>query len=252
MTVRARHPFCLSRGMTMPNRREFLVSTVAACALGRTASAAQFVAKWSGALTKARRDQLTPAQVIAELRRGNERFRTGKPAPRDYLEEQHADATGQAPAAVVLGCIDSRVPAEIVFDAGIGEIFVARVAGNVVDEDILGSLEYACAEAGAKAIVVLGHTDCGAVKGAIDDLNLGNLTGLLSKLKPAIAATNGPGDKSDQNRAYVAAVARTNVTLGLEGLRKRSPVLTELETKKTIEIVGAVYDVTTATVEFLA
>jgi carbonic anhydrase len=139
-----------------------------------------------------------------------------------------------------------------VFDAGIGEIFVARVAGNVVDEDILGSLEYACAEAGAKAIVVLGHTDCGAVKGAIDDLNLGNLTGLLSKLKPAIAATNGPGDKSDQNRAYVAAVARTNVTLGLEGLRKRSPVLTELETKKTIEIVGAVYDVTTATVEFLA
>lgn len=186
------------------------------------------------------------------MRSGNERFRTGKPAPRDYLEEQHADATGQAPAAVVLGCIDSRVPAEIVFDAGIGEIFVARVAGNVVDEDILGSLEYACAEAGAKAIVVLGHTDCGAVKGAIDDLNLGNLTGLLSKLKPAIAATNGPGDKSDQNRAYVAAVARTNVTLGLESLRKRSPVLTELETKKTIEIVGAVYDVATATVDFLA
>ena len=136
------------------------------------------------------------------------------------------------------------------FDAGIGELFVARVAGNVVDEDILGSLEYACAEAGAKAVVVLGHTDCGAVKGAIEDLKLGNLTGLLSKLKPAIAATDAKGDKSDKNRAYVAGVARTNVTLGLENLRKQSPVLAELETKKTIAIAGAFYDVTTAAVEF--
>jgi len=229
------------------------MSTVAACVMGRAASAAgQFAAKGSGALTKARRDQLTPAQVIAELKKGNERFRAGKPAPRDYLEEQHADAMGQAPAAVVLGCIDSRVPAEIVFDAGIGELFVARVAGNIVDEDILGSLEYACAEAGAKAIVVLGHTDCGAVKGALEDLKLGNLTGLLSKLKPAIAATPAAGDKSDQNRAYVAAVARTNVRLGLENVRSRSPVLTELETKKTIQIVGALYDVTSAAVEFFA
>jgi carbonic anhydrase len=220
--------------------------------LGRTGSAAQFAAKGTGALTKVRRDQMTPAQVIAELKKGNERFRTGKPAPRDYLEEQRADATGQTPAAVILGCIDSRVPAEIVFDAGIGEIFVARVAGNVVDEDILGSLEYSCAEAGAKAIVVLGHTDCGAVKGAIEDLKLGNLTGLLSKLKPAITATDAQGDKSDKNRAFVAAVARTNVKLGMENLRKRSAVLAELQTKKAIEIVGALYDVATATVDFLA
>src|SRR5262249_20860159 len=161
------------------------MSAIGICALSRVAGAAQFVPKGSGALTKVRRDQLTPAQVLAELKKGNERFRTAKPAPRDYLEEQHADSAGQAPAAIVLGCIDSRVPAEIVFDAGIGELFVARLAGNVVDEDVLGSLEYACAEAGAKAIVVLGHTDCGAVKGAIEDLHLGNLTGLLSKLKPA-------------------------------------------------------------------
>ena len=238
--------------MTGSNRRTFLMSTVAACVMGRVGSAVgQFAAKGSGALTKTRRDQLTPAQVIAELRKGNLRFRTGKPAPRDYLEEQHADASGQAPAAVVLGCIDSRVPAEIVFDAGIGELFVARVAGNIVDEDILGSLEYACAEAGAKVIVVLGHTDCGAVKGAIEDLKLGNLTGLLSKLKPAIAATTADGDKSDKNRAYVAAVARTNVRLGLENVRSRSPVLTELETKKAIQIVGALYDVTSAAVDFL-
>src|SRR5215470_13724735 len=124
--------------MIASNRRTFLMSTVAACALGRTGLAApQFAAKGTGALTKTRRDQLTPAQVIAELKKGNDRFRTAKPAARDYLEEQHADATGQAPAAIILGCIDSRVPAEIVFDAGIGELFVARVAGNIVDEDIL-------------------------------------------------------------------------------------------------------------------
>lgn len=235
----------------MTNRRAFCITAATACLASRTRLGAQFAPKGSGALTKTRRDQLTPAQVIAELKKGNERFRTGKPAPRDYLEEQHADATAQAPAAVVLGCIDSRVPAEIVFDAGIGEIFVARVAGNIVDEDILGSLEYACAEAGAKAIVVLGHTDCGAVKGAIEDLKLGNLTGLLSKLKPAISATDARGEKSDHNPAYVAGVARTNVTLGLDSVRKRSAVLKELETKKTIAIVGALYDVTTATVEFL-
>jgi carbonic anhydrase len=239
--------------MTILNRRNFLISSMTACAFSRAGVvAAQFAAKGSGALTKGRRDQLTPAQVIAELKRGNERFRAGKPAARDYLEEQHADATGQAPAAIILGCIDSRVPAEIVFDAGIGEIFVARVAGNVVDEDILGSLEYACAEAGARAIVVLGHTDCGAVKGAIEDLKLGNLSALLSKLKPAIAATKADGEKSDKDRAYVAAVARTNVRLGLDNVRKRSQVLAELESKKTIQIVGALYDVASARVEFLA
>jgi carbonic anhydrase len=210
---------------------------------------AQFAPKGTGALTKTKRDQLTPAQVIAELKHGNERFRTAKLAPRDYLEEQHADANGQAPAAVILGCIDSRVPAEIVFDAGIGDLFVARIAGNVVDEDVLGSLEYGCAEAGAKAIVVLGHTDCGAVKGAIEDLKLGNLTGLLSKLKPAIAATSYNGEKSDHDRAYVAAVARTNVRRGVENVRGSS-VLAGLEAKKRIQIVGALYDVTTGAVTF--
>ena len=239
--------------MPFTNRRDFLISTVAACALGRAGvAAAQFAPKGSGALSKARRDQLTPAQVIAELKKGNERFRTAKLAPRDYLEEQRAGATGQAPAAIVLGCIDSRVPEEIVFDAGIGDLFVARVAGNVVDEDILGSLEYACAEAGAKAIVVLGHTDCGAVKGAIEDVHLGNLTGLLSKLKPAVEATKVDGEKSDKNRAFVAGVARTNVRLGLESVRHKSPALADLEAKKTIQIVGALYDVTSGAVEFLA
>ena len=237
--------------MTLANRRNFLTSTVGVCLFGRAARAAQFVPKGSGALTKTRRDQMTPAQIIVELKNGNARFRAAKPASRDYLEEQHADAGGQAPAAVVLECIDSRVPAEIIFDAGIGDLFVARLAGNVVDEDVLGSLEYSCAEAGAKAVVVLGHTDCGAVKGAIEDLHLGNLTGLLSKLKPAITATPATGEKSDKNREYVAAVARTNVKLGLENIRRQSAALADLESKKTIQIVGALYDVTTGTVEFL-
>lgn len=236
--------------MSTIHRRAFLLSAIGAGALGYPAPAtAQFAPKGTGALTKTKRDQLTPAQVIGELKNGNERFRTAKMAPRDYLEEQHADANGQAPAAVILGCIDSRVPAEIVFDAGIGDLFVARIAGNVVDEDVLGSLEYGCAEAGAKAIVVLGHTDCGAVKGAIEDLKLGNLTGLLSKLKPAIAATTYNGEKSDHDRAYVAAVARTNVRRGIENVR-RSSVLAGLETKKSIQIVGALYDVTTGAVTF--
>lgn len=237
--------------MSQPHRRDFLMAALGVCAFGRGVTASgQFAAKGSGALSKAARDRLTPAQVIAELRSGNERFRTGKPAPRDYLEEQHADANGQAPAAVVLGCIDSRVPAEIIFDAGIGELFVARIAGNVVDEDVLGSLEYGCAEAGAKAIIVLGHTDCGAVKGSIEDLKLGNLTALLAKLKPAISATTYSGEKSDKEHAYVAAVARTNVRLGVENVRRRSAVLAELETKKNILIVGALYDVATGGVTF--
>jgi carbonic anhydrase len=235
------------------HRRDFFMSAIGACALGRSlAAAGQFVPKGNGALTKTNRDSLTPAQVIAELKKGNDRFRAGRPAPRDYLEEQHALADGQAPAAVILGCIDSRVPAEIVFDAGIGDLFVARIAGNVVDEDVVGSLEYACAEAGAKVVVVLGHTDCGAVKGAIEDLKLGSLTGLLSKLKPAIAATSYGGEKSEQDRAYVAAVSRTNVALGLKNVRSRSTELSALETRKTIQIVGALYDVTTGAVTFIS
>jgi carbonic anhydrase len=232
-------------------RRDFLISAIGVCACGSSLMArGQFVPKGSGALSKAKRDQLTPAQVIAELKNGNDRFRSGKPAPRDYLEEQHADAAGQAPAAVVLGCIDSRVPAEIIFDAGIGDVFVARVAGNVVGDDILGSLEYACAEAGSKAIIVLGHTDCGAVKGAIEDLKLGSLTGLLSKLKPAITATTYTGEKSDADRGYVAAVARANVRLGVQNVRRASSALAGLESKQMIQIVGALYDVATGTVTF--
>ena len=204
-----------------------------------------------GALTKAARDVLTPSQVIDELKRGNERFRAGKSLPHDYRHQQRTSAAAQHPAAVVLGCIDSRAPAEIIFDVGIGDTFNARIAGNIVDDDLLGSLEFACAVAGAKAVVLFGHTACGAIKGAIDNVELGNLTGLLTHIQPAVAETSFSGERSSKNSAYVDAVARTNVRLGLANMRSRSAVLAGLERDATIRIVGAMYDLTTGAVEFL-
>jgi len=195
---------------------------------------------------------MTPAQVLEELKKGNERFRAGKTTPHDYLAQKRSSASGQYPAAVILGCIDSRAPAEIIFDAGIGDAFNARIAGNVVNDDMLGSMEFACAAAGAKLIVVLGHTACGAIKGAIDDVVLGNLTGLLARIKPAIPATKFDGEKSSKNAAYVDAVARTNVDIALDNIRGRSPVLADLEKKGSIQITGSMYNIATGVVEFLS
>jgi carbonic anhydrase len=212
----------------------------------------QLVPSLSKSLTKEQRDGMTPAQVIDELKKGNERFRAAKMAPRNYLAEKRSSAAGQYPAAVVLGCLDSRVPAEIVFDAGIGDAFIGRVAGNVINDDMLGSMEFACAVSGAKVVLVLGHTACGAVKGAIDDVVLGNLTGLLARIKPAIPATKFDGERSSKNANYVDAVARTNVMLALAEIRRRSPILEELEKKGSIKITGAMYDLATGVVDFVS
>jgi carbonic anhydrase len=201
-------------------------------------------------LTKEQRDRMTPGEVIEEMKRGNERFRAGKMVARDYLAQQQFTAAGQYPAAVVLGCLDSRAPAEIIFDTGIGDTFNGRIAGNVVNDDLLGSMEFACAVAGAKVVLVFGHTACGAVKGAIDDVELGNLTGLLARIKPAISATKFNGEKSSKNASYVDAVARTNVVLALDNIRRRSPILEDLEKKGSIQIVGSMYDLATGKVEF--
>jgi carbonic anhydrase len=152
---------------------------------------------------------------------------------------------------VILGCVDSRVPAELIFDAGIGEMFNTRIAGNVVNDDLLGTLEFACSAAGAKVILLLGHTACGAIKGAIDDVRLSNLTGLLARVKPAISATSFDGHKSSKNAGYVDEVARTHVRLGLDTIRRRSAILADLEKKQTILIAGAMYDLATGTVDFL-
>ena len=149
-------------------------------------------------------------------------------------------------------CIDSRAPAEVIIDLGIGDIFNCRVAGNVENEDILGSMEFACKLAGAKVVLVMGHTACGAVKGAIDNAELGNLTGLLAKIKPAVQATTYTGERSAKNYAFVDAVARKNVELTLADIRTHSPVLAELEANRAIEIVGAMYNLDTGRVEFFA
>jgi carbonic anhydrase len=234
-------------------RRSFLETVLGSCAITPIVRLRlQLGAPGSGSLSKEQRDRMTPAQVIEELKRGNERFRTRKMAPRDYVAEKLSSAAGQYPAAVILGCVDSRVPAEIIFDAGIGDTFNGRVAGNVVNDDLLGSMEFACAVSGAKLVLVLGHTACGAVKGAIDDVVLGNLTGLLARIKPAIPETKFEGEKSSKNPAYVDAVARTNVTVALENIRRRSPVLADLEKKGSIQLAGAMYNLANGMVDFVS
>jgi carbonic anhydrase len=235
------------------DRRSFLSVALGTCAITPLAPLSlQLATSLAGSLTKEQRDSMTPSQVIDELKKGNERFRAGKMAPRDYLAEKRSSAAGQYPAAVVLGCVDSRVPAEIIFDTGIGDTFVGRVAGSVVNDDMLGSMEFACAASGAKVVLVLGHTACGAIKGAIDDVVLGNLTGLLARIKPAIPETKFEGEKSSKNPAYVDAVARTNVKLAIENIRQRSPVLADLEKKGSIQITGAMYNLANGVVDFVS
>jgi carbonic anhydrase len=203
------------------------------------------------ALTRAQRDELTPEQIIEVMKKGNERFRKGERKDRNYLREQKASASGQYPAAALLSCIDSRAPAEVIMDLGIGDIFNSRVAGNIENPDILGSLEFACKLAGAKVVLVMGHTACGAIKGAIDNAELGNLTGLLARIRPAVQATSYSGERTAKNYAFVDAVAQKNVELTVANIRKDSTVLAELESKGGIKITGAMYNLETGAVEFL-
>lgn len=194
--------------------------------------------------TKDCQTAVTPQQVLQRLKQGNERFASGHGTQRNYLQQVRATAAGQYPLASVVSCIDSRAPAEYVFDQGIGDIFNARVAGNIVNEDILGSLEFASKVAGSKLIVVLGHTSCGAVKGACDNVKMGNLTGLLAKIQPAVAAVPmDGGDRSSKNDAFVQKAADLNVQLTVQRIREMSPTLKEMEDKGEIRIVGAMYDV---------
>src|SRR5262249_32107302 len=207
-----------------------------------------------GDLTVTRETQqaTTPADVLRQLQEGNERFLGGTPHARDTAHDIRATAAGQHPLAVVLGCIDSRVPVEQVLDAGIGDIFVARVAGNVVNPDVLGSLEYATKVVGAKLVLVMGHTRCGAVKSACEHVELGNITGLLRKIEPAIAAVKGvPGSRDGENEAFVDAAARENVHHTMRELREQSLVLNGLEQSGDILIAGCIYDVSTGKVDFL-
>ena len=207
---------------------------------------------YAAAMTKEQRDSLTPDQVLQAMKEGNERFRTGKMQAHDYLAQKRATAGGQYPAAAILSCIDSRAPAEIILDAGIGETFNARVAGNIANDDLLGSLEFACAAAGAKLILVMGHTACGAIKGAIDSVELGHLTGLLNKIKPAVAATVYAGEKTSKNGAFVDEVAKTNVLRTVNDIRQHSSVLSGLEKDGKLKIVGSMYHLVGGQVEILS
>lgn len=202
-------------------------------------------------LTQEERDKLTPDEIIALLKQGNDRFRSGAMLPHDYLAQKRATANGQYPVAAILSCIDSRAPAEIIFDAEIGGLFNARVAGNIANDDLIGSLEFACALVGAKVVLVMGHTACGAIKGAIDGAQLGNLTELLDKIKPAVADTPFDGARNSKNDAFVDAVAKTNVQRTVADIRRHSEVLAGLEKDGKLKIAGAMYNLVGGKVDFL-
>ncbi|MBP6520525.1 carbonic anhydrase [Shewanella sp. NKUCC05_KAH] len=235
-----------------PSRRTILKQTLAVSALSVTGLAALSVPSisFAASLSKDERDGMTPEAVIEHFKQGNLRFRENRTAKHDYLAQKRNSITGQYPAAVILSCIDSRAPAEIVLDAGIGETFNSRVAGNISNRDILGSMEFACALAGAKLVLVMGHTRCGAIRGAIDNAELGNLTGLLNEIKPAIEKTEYTGERKGSNYDFVDAVARKNVELTIENIRKNSPVLKQLEDQNKIKIVGSMYHLTGGKIEF--
>jgi carbonic anhydrase len=225
------------------SRRALLTSAMGIASLGVIGAPLLGVPELSdaAALTADMRDKLTPDQIIEAMKQGNERFRIGKMSPHDYLAQKRATIAGQYPAAVILSCIDSRAPAEIILDSRIGDTFNARIAGNIANDDLLGSLEFACAVAGAKVVLVMGHTACGAIKGAIDGAQLGNLTGLLNKIKPAVDATHYEGERTSKNGEFVDEVAKTNVRLTVGAIRERSDVLAGLEKDGKIKIVGSMY-----------
>lgn len=200
--------------------------------------------------TKDTQASISPSEAVQLLKDGNARFVNKQTLGRDLNQQVSDTSTGQAPFAAVLGCIDSRVPAEMVFDQGIGDIFNVRIAGNFVNEDILGSLEFSCKAAGSKAIVVLGHVACGAVKGACDHVELGNLTGMLGKIMPAVDAIEESGDRSSANADFVQKVSDLNVKMAVDAIRSKSPVLKEMEDNGEITIVGAMYDIRTGGVSF--
>ncbi len=202
-------------------------------------------------LTREVRDALTPDMVLDVLRRGNERFVNNLKSNRDLLSQVNATSEGQHPMAIVLSCIDSRTSAELIFDQGLGDIFSCRIAGNVLNEDILGSMEFACKLAGSKAIVVLGHTKCGAVKGACDGAKMGNLTALLSKIQPAVDLEDETTEnRSSSNSEFVERVALLNVEMVQRQIVERSEVLAGMLDRGEIALVGGMYDVETGTVDF--
>ncbi|MEJ8801873.1 carbonic anhydrase family protein [Pontibacter sp. H249] len=203
-------------------------------------------------LTAEEQAALTPDEVLQSLKDGNQRFRNNDLTRRNHSTQVRKSALGQYPKAVVLSCLDSRIPVEDVFDKGIGDVFVARVAGNFVNEDILGSMEFGCKVAGSKLIVVMGHESCGAVQAAIDNVKMGNITAMLENIRPVVLQTQDyQGDRTSKNMAYITHVSKANVMNTVQNIKQRSPILKEMADKNEIKIVGAFYDMETGIVEFL-
>lgn len=202
--------------------------------------------------TKETQEVLTPDLIIDILKKGNERFVNNIKAHRNLLEQVNETSSGQYPFAAILSCIDSRTSAELIFDQGLGDIFSIRIAGNILNEDILGSMEFACKIAGSKLIVVLGHTNCGAIIGACDNVKIGHITSLIDKIKPSIEIeTQTVNERNGKNIKFVENVSVNNVILTVEGIRRRSPILSVMENDKQIKIIGGMYDVETGKVKFL-
>ena len=223
------------------------MALVAAPARGATATGYQ-----AFPMTKEKRDALMPDEIIKRLIEGNRRFIAGEVYTRNVVEAREATALGQNPEAAILGCIDSRVPPELVFDQRLGDVFCARIAGNFVNDDIVGSLEFSTRLAGARLIVVLGHSECGAIKGAIDGAKLGYLTAMLRNFAPAIKAVRPNGEATSKNKAYVQAVADANAKLAAAQLTSRSEVLRALVEKRQLRVVSAMHDIATGRVTFFA
>jgi carbonic anhydrase len=202
-------------------------------------------------LTKEEQDALSPDMVIQSLKEGNKRFMRNDLTARDHSAQVRKSVKAQYPKAIVLSCVDSRVPVEDVFDRGIGDVFVARVAGNFVNEDILGSMEFACKVSGSKLVLVMGHEHCGAVKAAVDDVKLGNITPMLSKIRPAVVSIDYDGDRSSKNPEFVVKASISNVRNTIKKIRSDSPILKEMEDNGEIKIVGAIYDMDDGSVDFL-
>ena len=234
----------------MLSRRHFCCAGVlAATAAGLRST---FAADHCEATTQQRQAAVSPDDALNELRAGNERFVSQDMRNCDLLGQVRATAQGQYPFAMVIGCIDSRVPPELVFDQRIGDIFSARLAGNIIDDDVIGSAEFATRLAGAKLIVVLGHSECGAVKGSIDGAQLGKLTQLLEKIEPAVEANrNASGEHTSKNKEFVQQVATTNAGMGARHLREQSQILADLVARGDLKIVAAMHDVSSGRVTFL-
>ena len=202
-------------------------------------------------LTKEMQSAITPTMALNLLKDGNKRFVNNLKINRNLLQQANDTSDGQHPFAVILSCIDSRTSAELIFDQGLGDIFSARIAGNIVNEDILGSMEFGCKVAGAKIIVVLGHTKCGAVKGACDNVALGNLTGLIEKIKPAVdQETTTTENRTSSNAKFVENVAELNVSLSVKNILLKSPIIAEMVKNEEITIVGGVHDISSGEVKF--